>query len=817
MSRQAPASRPRQLAFVAFFAVALLPIPAAAASATGGAAPGPDSVLAQQDGGAQARPASAYTMLIARVRVNTVNRGDIPILRDSQGRTFVPEAEYKKWGLALGTTKPITVDGERYVDVGSLPGLEAKFDPQSVTLELRVAAAALPSTTINLGPERRASVIFPTDSSFFLNYGLNVTGDDGFGQRQYQFATELAARTGNWLFYNTTDDQWGSGAQSGFTRLLTNLQYDDRPNLRRWTFGDFFTPGFDLSGSVPMGGISLTKFYSMDPYFVQYPTAAFTTEVALPSTVQVRIDGNLIAQRQVQPGPVDINNITNGLTGGQNVSVVIRDPFGREQVLQRPFFFATNVGLAEGLHEYSYNLGFLRRQYGIDSNDYGSLAASAFHRYAFTNQLTLGVRGQATQSLYNIGPFGTYQSPIGIVGVGAAIGGRDGGSGPAASAAYSYTGANFSVNLGSLYRARNYAQLSDLISDFKVRTNQYASGSLYFRALGSLTATYNGLTSYDGPQTKITNVTYSHSLLGGKGLVALNYVRTLEPQTSYAWLLSFRYFFDVMTSVVAAVGGSNRGNTQAVSLQKSVPQGEGVGYEFTVGRVDSDAPDAVNGRAFVQANAEHATLGAEYSRASRVEGGPGMSRVFVAGSIGAVGGRVFAARPVQDSLALIRVPEQKDVPVYANGWYAGKTDASGEVVATNIASYYDNFITFDTKEMPLDYVFSRSEIVIAPPIRSGTLVAFDVRRNHAVFGLLVEMRDGKTLPLEFREIKLVRGDSVLQGFTARRGEFYVEGVDPGEYRLRLEVEPACSARIVVPEKTDTMVDVGTVVCERAPR
>ena len=86
--------------------------------------------------------------------------------------------------------------------------------------------------------------------------------------------------------------------------------------------------------------------------------------------------GNLIAQRQVQPGPVDITNITNGITGGQNVSVVIRDPFGREQVLQRPFFFATNVGLAEGLHEYSYNLGFLRRQYGIDSNDYGDLSGN---------------------------------------------------------------------------------------------------------------------------------------------------------------------------------------------------------------------------------------------------------------------------------------------------------------------------------------------------------------------------------------------------------------------------------------------------------
>ena len=812
MSIPAPASRRRHFA-AAGFVFALVPLlPAPALAAAGDAS---RSSLQPGDGSAKSEP--ARTMLIARVLVNTVNKGDIAILRDAQGRTFVPLAEFAKWGLSSGGAPAVIVDGESYVELSSVPGLDVNFDPRTVTLELRVAASALPATRINLGPERRTDVIFPAENSFFFNYGFNAAGDDKFNQRQYEFATELAARSGNWLFYNTTSQQWGSGAQSGFTRLITNLQLDDRPNLRRWTIGDFFTPGFDLNGSVPLGGASLTKLYSMDPYFVQYPTAAFTTEAAFPSTVQVRIDGNLIAQRQVQPGPVDITNITNGLTGGQNVSVVLRDPFGREQTLQQPFFFATSAGLAEGLHEYSYNVGFLRRRYGTASDDYGDLAGSAFHRYAFTNQLTLGLRGQATQNLYNFGPFGTYQSPLGILGVGVAIGGRDGASGPAASAAYSYTGSNFSVNLGSLYRARNYAQLTDLISGFRIRGSQYASGSLFFPDLGTLTATYNNVTTYDGPDARIANLTYTRSMLAGKGLLSLNYVRTVEPQSAYGWLLSFRYFYDATTSVVAAVGGSNDGNTQALSLQKSVPQGEGVGYDVTVGRRGSDAPDAVFGRAFVQANAEHVAVGGEYSRASRAEAGPGLARVFVAGSIGGTGGRMFAARPVQDSFALVRVPDLEDVPVYANGWFVGKTNASGEVVATNIASYYDNFISFGTRELPLDYVFPSSEIVLSPPTRSGTLASFAVRKNRAIVGLLVEVRDGKPLPLEFREIRLVRGDTILRSFTARRGEFYVEGVEPGEYLLRQDTGNACSVRIRIPDLADTMTDIGTAVCEPAMR
>ena len=756
--------------------------------------------------------AAPFESLFARVIVNTVSRGDLPVLRDARGNFLVPAAEFSKWGLAPTGAAPITIDGEPHVPLADVEGLETRFDAKTVTLNLQVAAGALPGTAIDLGPKRRAGVIYPADTSFFLNYGFNASGDDSFGNLRYQAATELGARQGNWLLYSTTDYQWGEGSSGRLTRLLTNAQYDDRPNLRRLTLGDFFTAGFDLSSSVPMGGVSLTKDYSMDPYFIQYPTAAFGTEVAFPSTVQVRVDGNIIDQRQVQPGPVNISNIT-GVTGAQNVSVVIRDPFGREQVLQQPFFFATNVGLAQGLHEYSYNLGLLRRGYGLESNDYEDLALAAFHRYAFTNQLTLGLRGQATQGLYNIGPFGTYQFPsFGVIAGGVSVGGSDGSPGYATSAGYSYTGGNFSFNLGARYFSRDFAQLADLTSSFRQRSNQYASGSVYLPAAGTFGATYSALDTYGGPQSKVLNLSYTLGMLGGRGLLSATYLRTLEPATSNVALVSFRYYLDQLTSAVAAVGAGRGSNTQSLSLQRSIPQGQGIGYDVAAGRVGGDGTDAAFGRAFVQFNAAHAEVGAEYARSSRAEGAPAFSRAFVAGSIGAVGGSVFLSRPVQDSFALIRIPELPDVPVYANGWYAGKTNSAGEVVANNLSSYYDNFISFGAKDLPFEYVFSSTEKVISPPRRSGTLVTFEVRKMRAVHGVLVEQRNGTLAPLEFREMTVTRGSEVIKSFTARRGEFYVEGVEPGEYLLQLNGGAPCSARITVPADAGAMTDVGTVTC-----
>jgi outer membrane usher protein len=818
MSPRVPAARAPHLGLVAVIVIALLPDLTAPAQAavSDDASRASGSPLPASAGARTPSAQGPFAVLIARVIVNTVRRGDIPILRDEQGSVFVPAAEFATWGLSLAGATPVTLNGERYIPVSQLEGIEARFDAKTVTLELQVAAKAFAGSTVNLGPERRSGVIYPAENSFFFNYGLNANGDDSFGQRSYQFATELGARSGNWLFYNTTNEQWGNTTTTGFTRLLTNLQYDDRPNLRRLTLGDFFTPSFDLSSSVPLGGASFTKFYSMDPYFIQYPTAAFKTEVAFPSTVQVRVDGNLVAQRPVPPGPVDITNIT-GVTGGRNVSVTIRDPFGREQVLQQPFFFATEAGLAEGLHEYSYNAGFLRRQYGIESNNYGDLAAAAFHRYAFTDQLTLGLRGQATKSLYNIGPFGTYQAPrLGIFGAGVSVGGRDGRSGPASSAAYSYAGDNVGLNLGAQYLSRNFAQLSNLEPGQQTRTNQFASASVYSRNLGTVGATYAAQTSYDGPNTKLWNVSYTLGLLDDKGLLSLTYTHTLEPQSTSSWLLSFRYFFNTTTSIAAAVGGTGNHNTQGITLEQSIPQGEGIGYTFSGGHAGGGS-DGTFGRAFVQVNAAHATLGAEYSRASSPDAGASLSNVFLAGSIGYAGGSVFVARPVEDSFAVVRLPDLADVPVYANSWYVGKTNAAGEVVATNIASYYDNFIVFGAKDLPLDYIFPSSEKVISPMTRSGTLVKFAIRKNRAVLGVLVTLSDGKPTPLEFREIVLARGDVVIQSFTARRGEFYADGVEPGEYQLRVTGDPSCAARIKVPDPAEAMTDLGTVVCEPASR
>ena len=780
------------------FAALFAPRPSVAANAA--------VMPASSAGLAQHRP----ERLIARVIVNTVSKGDADLLLDPSGSLLAPVRECQRWGLKLDGVAHVQVDGEDYVWLELIPDVDVKFDQKSVTVELTAGAQRLPNTAIDLRWERRPDVRFPADDSIFLNYSLSGLGNPQLGERQYQAATQLAARTGNWLLSNTTSFQQGFTVENEITRFLTSLQYDDRPNLRRATIGDFFTPGLETTSGIPMGGLSFAKVYQMDPYLVPYPTAGFTTQITLPSTVDVRIDGNLVAQRQVQPGPLDITSIT-GSAGQRNVTVTVRDPFGREQILGQPFYFS-QFGLAKGLQEYSYNLGFLRQQYGVASNDYGPLAAAAFHRVAFTDTLTLGLRGEATSRLGNLGPFATVLLPhLGILGLGVSGSAKDGAAGYGGSASYGYAQGPFFLGIAARYFSPNYGRLLDSFTFGPERFDGYTSASVSL-PVGTFSVGYSVVSNYTQPGSEFWTLGYNVGAFGGKGILSATYTLAQRPTSNQSALLSFTWYFNRDYAAVAQAAGGRGFRAQSVALQKIVPQGEGFGFNAEAGAVEENGGAGVVGRGSLQVNATHVSFGADYSRASIEAATPGFSRAFLAGSVGYVGGNAFAARPVLDSVAVVKVGDVPDVPVYSNGWLVGNTDANGTVIANNLISYYDNYVSFVPKNLPLNYQYPKSLDVLSPSLYSASVVNFELRKSQAVYGRLVREQAGVELPVEFRELRATHAGQTVGSFTARRGEFFLENLEPGSYSLSVEGDPACTTTMTVSATDEPMTDLGTLVC-----
>jgi len=764
--------------------------------------------------------------IIVTVSVNGVARGTAPILRDQKKRLFVPLTDFRSWNLTAPSGAVIRLQGIDHVDLDRVAGLQARFDERRIALEVTVSAEELPKTKIDLR-WRYQDAVRPVQPSAFFNYAFSVTGDDSFDSSRTQVTTEVGGRIGDALFYSsgTYLDQTGN---RGYTRLQTNATYDQRDTLQRLVAGDFFTPVRELSASFPMGGVSFSKYYPMDPLLIQYPTLNLSATAQLPSQVEVRIDGNVVARQQVQPGPVDIVNIT-GYTGARNVQVVVRDAFGREQTFQQPYYF-TDFALKEGLHDYSYNLGFLRENYGVDSNEYGKPAFSGFHRYGVSDRLTLGLRGEALEDTWNAGPIATVLIPgAGIVGAGASVSNGGGRTDYAGSLFYSYVAPKFSINASGRHFGDEYLLLP---SGRPSQTRNFASASVAYSPAtwGTISTSYTVTEPRDVESLRAWNVGYNISLLGGRGILTLGYTKNSGLVSDWIGSVVFRYLFDGDYSVVSSAGRAGSNNSQAVSLEKTVPRGEGYGFTIGPGRIESPQGTSRLANAYGQYNGRYASVLGRYQGSSNDRVTRGLAEISVASGIGYVQDRFFVSRPLTDSFAIVKVSDLPNVPVKANGQPMGTTNERGEVVVSPMISFYDNFLSFDRQSVPLDYVFASSEQVVSPAFRSGAYLEFDVKKNRAILGRLEREVEGKRVPIEFRELKVMRvgvdkrswealygPGFFVQSFTAKGGEFYVEQLEPGEWLLQVEGDEACVAKIRVPETEEALTELGTVLCKPAPR
>ena len=778
-------------------------------------------IIAQVTPAPDAGASPPFDTIIVTVSVNGVSRGTAPILRDGNGRIFVPELDYRTWGLAVPAGAEVRLQGIAHVNLSRVPDMQVHFDEKRIALEITVEAKQLPKNTIDLH-WRYPDALRPTERSAFFNYAVTVSGDQSFNSSRTRITTEAGGRMGDALLYSSGTYADG-GIDKGYTRLQTNLTYDQRDSLQRLIVGDFFTPVRELSNSFPMGGVSFSKYYPMDPYFIQYPTLSLSTTAALPSQVEVRIDGNVIARQQVQPGPVDIVNVT-GYTGARNVQVVVRDAFGREQVIQQPYYF-TDFALRKGLQDYSYNLGFIREKYGVESNDYEKPAFSGFHRYGFSDTFTLGLRGEAREGMLNAGPIATILLPgAGIVGAGVSASGGDGGTGFAGSLFYSFVAPRYSISANARHFSNDYRMLPFGTPSV---TRNFATGSVAYSLAqqSTISASYTVTEQFNLETLRSWNVGYNVSLFGSRGILTLGYTKNEGLVNDWSGSITFRYLFSGDYSAVASLVRAGSVKSQAFSIDKTVPVGEGYGFSVGPGHLESPLGSTTLANAFGQYNGRYASLMARYVGSSNDRVDRGVAEISFASGFGYVPGRFFVSRPLTDSFAVVKVADVPNVAVTANGQLMGTTDERGEVVVSPMISFYDNYIGFDQRAVPLDYIYKRPQMVVSPALRSGSYLKFDVKKQRAVLGRLEREVDGRRVPIEFRELKVMRAGVdkatweaqygqryFVQSFTAKGGEFYIEQLEPGEWTLQVEGDSACVATIQVFKTEEALTDLGAVLC-----
>jgi outer membrane usher protein len=761
------------------------------------------------------RPTQA---LVVALSINAQSKGDRIVRMTENSQFLARRQDLDELAPALRDAVVYSIEGEDYVELDAIERARVVLDEKNLTLSVTLPPERLPPQHFDLtSPPKRVDLAAKPRSAL-LNYRLGYAGTDGLSGGTLSLAAEAAVAYGDWLLRNQSFHSRSPEATSNI-RLETQAIRDDRDNLRRVTIGDNVTPGLVLGSGVPFAGVSFAKAYQLEPYLNRHPGAGFRGLAEFPSQVDFYVGNTLVMRQQVAPGPFDIQNFSY-YGGRRDVRVVMRDVFGREQTIAYPFYFS-NQGLAAGLHDYSYQAGWLRGQLGLASNDYGPFAFSAFHQYGFTDAWTLGLRTEGTSRMWNGGPDVFYRNEaLGFFAAHAAAS-RDrdtGRTGHALSLSHAFQLGEFSSQIVWQKFSPDYVIVSNGFAPKLPSRDFNATVGYTSPVFGSFSVGYTRLQLPEETPARSVSLQYSRPLQG-----RLNFIGVLRRQLSDPHgnevFIGLQYLANPDQNVSVTAQRDLQGvKTASVSWANQVPRGEGVAYAVNAQRQQTPEGIDLVLAPRLEWYARGATLSGEVTRLQGSNARSTGYSLALSGAFVAAGGHVLASRPIADAFAIVElVPPLAGVRVYENSQEIGTTDARGRVLLPNVAAYSANYASVAQADLPIEYTIDQISRTFSPSMRSGVVVPFHVDRLRSFTGRFVSRVTGNIRPLEYHQIVLPMEGRTIEIPTARNGDFYAENLPVGRHRARVEIDGLpCIFTLEIPASDSSFVSLGDVMtCDAA--
>lgn len=728
-------------------------------------------------------PAAASDPIIVNISLNQVAKGDYFVLLETDGTFLVKADDLQALGLPAQGEGLRTIEGEAYQPLESLPGLSYRFRETDLTLELEADPALLPGSELDLLPERREGVIYSRDNSLFLNYGLDYSaGGEPFGYQGFSLSNELGIRYRDLLFL--TDTRYSdSPDQQQFLRLMTSLTHDRRDRLQRLVIGDFFADSGELGSRLNLGGISFAKVYRIDPYYIRYPLFDFSGLLSRPAEVELLVDGQRVRSERFAPGEFTLRNF-QGIGGAQTMEVVIRDTLGREQRIASPYYFTDQI-LRRGLHEYSYNVGLLRRDFGLRSHHYGELAFSGFHRYGVSDRLNLGISGEAGDGVASLaGELAWKVGGLGLLRLQGAGSHSGEGGGLAGFVSYDYQNRRFRSRFALQGFSEPYRSVDQPDDAGRRQYNLLAGIGYSTPKLGSLALDFARSAVFHEPDRQTLTLSWARRI-AARLYANARLSRISDQQDVTLAELTVSWYLGSDSSVTAAVSRDRDGNGQVLTARKNTPVGYGTGWEVRAERSTEAGDESYLLNTLAQHNARNAILRGDFSLGRSENIATEDLRVSLSGALVAIGNRWALTRPVHDSFALVSVGEAEGVGVSVNGQLSGTTDHRGQIVVPELSAYYDNQVSIEARDISLDLLMPSVRLFLSPPLRSGSCLNFPLQKYQAYHGRLVVDGAAGPEPLVDAEITLRAPTGNLLFWTSADGEFYLDN-------QQVEVDPLAS-------------------------
>jgi outer membrane usher protein len=739
---------------------------------------------------------SSPTVLYVSVTINGNAVADfMQVVRTPGGRFLVPPQCLTAARVNVPAAGVLNFAGSVFLPLDGIPGVRYEFDEGQQALNINVPANEFQLSRIDV---QHRHTYPPTQPSpgFVLNHDLEVLGFDRRVQATGAF--EAVAFGFGGVLANSVLARDLTSARS-VRRLNTQFMRELPDHMRVLTVGDALSSGGAWTRQLHFGGVQWASNFAIQPSFVPFALPGIQGQAAEPSTLDLYVNSVRTVSRPVNAGPFTIDNIPI-ITSQGNIQMVLTDALGRQQVVTTSYLSTPQL-LREGVHDFSYQAGVLRWGIGTDADSYRRAFAAGTHRFGINDHFTIGGQGEVA-GISQAGGVDAYWGllSLGTLSAGAAASHSDRGIGKLVHVDLSNRRPRFGFGAGAQFATKSFQQLG--LNDVGTPRLQLRAQALYsFHRTTSLGLAYVAQEYYRNPLVSTTSFrTVSGSLNLRLGRIGyLSWTTNYAPKAArhVSSFITFAIPLGMRRSAMlsSSYDGEHAAGTAAIS--QSLPIGDGIGYRA---RYNSDRSsvesgfDAQNRWGTYTVEAGRDNSGTSYRLAER-------------SGFAYVENRFLPTRWLTDSFALVELPDNKGVSVYANNQFITKTNRRGLAVVPMVP-YDANAVRLDDQNVPVDVDMDLAERVVVPMTRTGVLLKFKAEQNRGMTVILT-LPDGSPIP-PGTEVRIERtGETAIVGYD---GEVYVENLSLPATLVARTGDKQCRAEVPFIDNKAPLPRIGPFPC-----
>lgn len=664
-------------------------------------------------------PAQADPMF-ASVALNGADTGAVVAFERQGDRLYAPLRELRRLGLQLAA--PPGANADSPVDVRAIPGLRYRVDSQNQSVVLEADPELLPHRVIDASRQDVARAD-PSVLGASIDYAVNVQDKRAWAGGQVRIFGSLGVLTHGFVV---------DGGRH--RRLETSLVLEDFERGRTLTIGDFISGGAASGRAVRAAGVRLATDVGLRPDLFSQPLVEVAGEAALPSNVELLVDGVRRYSATTEPGRFTVRAPPMVNSRGE-LSLVVTDALGRQTVTRRDFYAASNL-LRPAATEYAVDAGWLRRGYATADDDYGPAFAAATLRRGVTDSLTLEGHAELSGDL-RAGGLGAVADIGDAAMVTVAVDASHSRDGAAARLRAAVRRETAAYGVWAVYegRTQGFRELGRRDTEPAGHDLQ-VGGALRAGAWGDLSLSYNRRASrrgrYDigvaawsrrvGRAQLFTAATLARDRYGGR-TVSIGVTMPLQGGEGLA-------------SVGFDSQGGGRINAQ---VTQSPPDGPGWGWRAGGERSLSD------GRTRGEAEVRRVSPVGEAALGVAADDRGASFRAYAAGSVVWLGGRPRLARAAGQALALVETGEP-GVELMVENRRVGRTGRDGALLLVNLPAQAPSRVQIAAESVAMDADLGVDEAIVRP--RRGGAVVLNLPVRHSA-NLQVQVVDpgGGALPV----------------------------------------------------------------------